>query len=320
EPAPTRIAPRCRHFGLCGGCDWQHIAYDAQLAFKTGIVREQLTRFAHLPDVEVRPCLPSPGDYGYRNTTRLAATEQGRAGYRVAGTNSVFVVEECPILEPALQVELKEVLALELEPGDEVALRVPADPLRVGAFDYHVSIESFFQVNTAMAARLVDEVMAVLAPKPGDVVLDLYAGAGLFTLPLAAAVGKAGRVLAVEAAQAAVADGQRNTAAWPQVGWFQGTVETAVAQASVTDTRWDHVLLDPPRRGVAKDALLAIAALRAPSLVYVSCDPATLARDTVILGGQGYRLLMAQPLDLFPQTAHVETVAQFVRADDDQPA
>jgi tRNA/tmRNA/rRNA uracil-C5-methylase (TrmA/RlmC/RlmD family) len=313
EAAPERTAPRCRHFGVCGGCDWQQIEDSAQVAFKTGIVREQLARLARLPHAEVRPCLPSPSSYGYRNSTRLAATADGRPGYRLRGSHTVFAVEECPILEPVLQGELEEVKQMTLEPGDEVSLRVPA-PIRVGAFEYRVGSDSFFQVNTAMAGRLVDETLAALSPRAGDRVLDLYAGVGLFTLPLAAAVGPGGRVLAVEAAASAVADGRLNSAGLPQVGWLEASVEQAVRSGEVHTGRWSHVLLDPPRRGVEKEALATIAGLRAPVLVYVSCDPATLARDTLLLRERGYRLTWAQPLDLFPQTAHIETVARFALA------
>ncbi len=313
EPAPERVIPACRHFGLCGGCTWQHVEYAAQLGFKHAIVREQLARIARLPDVEVRPCLPSPQPFGYRNTTRLATTAEGRAGYRVAGSHTVFPVQECPILEPALQADLETVRAMVLDPGDEVTLRVEADPIRVGAFDYTVSLDSFFQVNTAMAAHLVDAVMSALALQPGQRVLDLYAGVGLFTLPMAAQVGSAGHVLAVESAPSAIADGRRNSRSLPQVSWLETPVEEAVTRTELTRTLWSAILVDPPRRGVEKEALLALASLRAPTLVYVSCDPATLARDAALLTEQGYRLLSAQPLDLFPQTAHVETVATFAR-------
>lgn len=317
EQAPTRTAPRCRHVGLCGGCTWQHVEYGAQLAFKREIVREQLARIGRLPDVEVRPCLPSPNAFGYRNTTRLATTQQGRPGYRVAGSQSVFAVEECPILEPSLQAELDIVRAMVLAAGDEVTLRVHMQPLRVGAFDYHVSLDSFFQVNTAVAARLVDEVIDALALQPGQKVLDLYAGVGLFTLPMAALVGSAGSVLAVEASPTATADGRLNSRSLAQVNWLAAPVEEAVTRNEVAGTRWSALLLDPPRRGVEKQALLALAALGAPTLVYVSCDPATLARDAALLAAQGYQLRFAQPIDLFPQTAHVETVAVFRRAADE---
>jgi len=318
QPAPERVAARCRHFDRCGGCNWQHVEYTAQLAFKTNIVREQMARIARLPDANVRDCLGSPSPYGYRNTARLAVAPDGRVGYRMPASHEVLAIEECPILEPALQQELGELRGLRLDPGDEVVLRVPAEPLRVGKFDYFVSIDSFFQVNSAMAGQLVNEVMAALALEGGESVLDLYAGVGLFTLPIAAAVGRQGRVLAIESSPSAVADGRRNAAAFPQVAWLEARVEEGMARPEVAATGWQRLLLDPPRRGVDRDALRAMAALRAAVIVYVSCDPATLARDTQLLGEHGYRLHAAQPLDLFPQTAHVETVARFVLDDSTQ--
>ncbi len=315
-PAPERAAPACRHFGTCGGCSWQHATYAAQLGFKTAIVREQLARIGRLPDAEVRPCIASPAPYGYRNHARLAADPQGRAGYRMAASHTVFAVEECPILEWGLQEELEEVKTLRLEPGDEVLLRAPMQPIEVGAFTYWASEESFFQVNTGVAALLVDEVLAALRPQRGEAVLDLYAGVGLFTLPIAAAVmGRGGRVLGVEANATAVADARRALAAYPHATMLAATVEAGLRSAEVAGARWDAVLLDPPRKGVERAALERIAALEAERLVYVSCDPATLARDLALLREGGYATLYAQPLDMFPQTAHVECVALMSRKD-----
>lgn len=317
EASPERVAPACRHFGACGGCAWQHIDYAAQVRFKTEIVREQMARVARLPHADVRPCVPSPSPYAYRNSARMAAGPGGRAGYRAAGSHRVIPIAECPILEWGLQEELEEVRRLELEPGDEVALRVPMQPIAVGGFSYQVSPESFFQVNTAVAQLLAGEALRALALQPGEAVLDLYCGAGLFTLPAAAAVaGQGGRVLGIEANGSAAQDARRNLAAYGHASILTATVENALARAQVTSTRWDAVLLDPPRKGVEREALARVVALQAARIVYVSCDPATLARDAAILSEAGYRMVYAQPFDMFPQTAHVETVALFVAGEE----
>jgi len=165
-------------------------------------------------------------------------------------------------------------------------------------------------VNTSAAAALVREVMRALQPQPSDQVLELYSGVGLFTLPIAAA---AARVLAVEMNPRAVADARRNLAAHGLAHKARVVAAEAGAMLQRETARWSAVAVDPPRTGLERRVLDAIARLRPERLVYVSCDPATLARDAQRLVAAGYRLDYAQPLDLFPQTHHVEIVSRFVR-------
>lgn len=311
QPSPARMSPPCPYFGRCGGCDWQHAAYAAQLEYKTAIVREQLARIGKLPDAEVRTCVPSPQPYQYRNHARLAVDQHARPGYRAAGSHAVVAVDECRILEPALQLELQRVVrggSAAAPPGEEIELRVWADRIHVAGFDYLVSPGVFFQANTAIAERIVAEVVAAVAWRGCERVLDLYCGAGLFTVPLGR---KAATVVGVEANPAAAADARANLAAAGIDGEILAhDVATALAMSALA-AAWDVVVLDPPRSGVDAEAVARLTGLRAPKVVYVSCEPATLARDARLIGDAGYTLAHVQPFDMFPQTRHVESVAVF---------
>ena len=171
---------------------------------------------------------------------------------------------------------------------------------------YRVSAESFFQVNTIGAAALVEIVTAYADPQPGDVLLDAYCGAGLFALALAEL---AGEVIGVESSPSACEDFEFNAGDRPNISLHEGAVEQVLPALRSEGQRADIVVLDPPRAGAGPEVIRELAALGPRRMVYVSCDPATLARDAVHLAAAGYRLVEAQPVDLFPQTFHVETVA-----------
>lgn len=313
EASPNRVTPACPYFTRCGGCEWQHIPYPEQVRLKEQAVRTQLTRIGKLADPTVLACLPSPIAYGYRNHARLLQTAAGKVGYRAARSHEVVAIEACPILEPGLNEELRHLpLAGFPVAPDEVELRV-AMPIQIGSYHYVVAANTFFQVNTAVAAGLVREVLHGLALQGGEQVLELYCGMGLFTVPIAA---QAGYVLGVEANAAATADAKENVqhaGLHARVEFLTAPVELAVCEPAVTQRTWDAIVLDPPRAGITQPALTALLSLAAPKIVYISCDPATLARDAQILCTHGYVLRYAQPLDMFPQTHHVETVALFAR-------
>jgi 23S rRNA (uracil1939-C5)-methyltransferase len=314
--APHRVEPRCRYFGLCGGCEWQHIGYPTQLAYKSAIVEEQFRRIGKFENTVVLPCLPSPLPYGYRNRTRLACSECRRPGYRAANSHHLVEVDDCPVLEPALYRTLQSAARTDLDlREDEWLLRSQSPTIQVSNFTYTVSPDSFFQANTAIAARLVDELLARLALTGSERLLDLYCGVGLFTLPLSLRVA---HVTGVEANPSATADAHHNLAAlragFPKMAETQiltANVEDALTRPEITGHPWDVVVDDPPRAGVERAALQRIIDLHPQQIGYVSCDPATLARDARLLADSGYELGPIQPLDMFPQTHHVESVACF---------
>lgn len=286
-------------------------------------------------------------DFGYRNHVQFALSADGRPGFRRAASHEIVPIDRCLLLaEPldalhaALDLAWPELTGITLRAGrtgqalvllearsedlPELTLDLPAacavrtprgiQPLvgapwieeRVAGRRYRISAESFFQVNTVGAEALVETVRAYADVRPTDVALDLYCGVGLFALALA---DSAAEVIGVEAAPSAGDDFAYNAADLPHVSLHEGAAEDVLPALREHGQRVDVVVLDPPRAGAGEAVLRELAGLRPRRIVYVSCDPATLARDSVHLAAAGYRLIEVQPVDLFPQTYHVETVA-----------
>ncbi len=287
---PARVVPACPYFGRCGGCDWQHIAYAEQLRIKTAIVAEQLVRFGKLPEPTVLPCIGSPAAYEYRNHARLHAAADGGLGYRAARSHAIVPVADCPILEAPLRRQLAELARQEdSSPGSgEVELRSWASAIKVGDYTYRASPGAFFQANTAVAELLLEGVLAALAPRGSEHVLDLYCGVGLFTVPVGQRVAQ---IVGVESNSIAAGDAVHNVAAAGVPGHIiDQDVAEALRTPELTGQAWDAIILDPPRTGVDAPALDALSALGAARLLYISCEPSTLARDLRILAASGYRL------------------------------
>ncbi|MCS6772715.1 MAG: class I SAM-dependent RNA methyltransferase [Anaerolineae bacterium] len=316
RPSPDRVVPLCPHFANCGGCDWQHIAYDAQVRFKTEIVREQFARMGGIRDAPVRPCLPSPQPYGYRNRIQLVSAGEGRLGYRARHSHQVVPIAACPIAAPEINAWLRthppgdtsELVDLRLfNEGVQCAQPGMGGHCSVGAWTYFVPGEAFFQVNAAVASTLIREVLRALALTGQEHVLDLYCGVGLFTRPIAE---RARLTWGVESNPRAASAARQNLRGLT-ANVIAADVEAALQRATLRSIRWDAVVLDPPRAGMTREALQHLIALSCSRIVYVSCDPATLARDARSLLQAGYQLVEVQPLDMFPQTRHVESVALF---------
>lgn len=327
EPGPGRSDPLCAVFGVCGGCDWQHLAYPAQVEAKRAILRDAIERLARLPVPRRFAFHASPQPYGYRSRARVAA-ERGRVGFRRRRSHAVCATSRCPVLVPALDGPLASLAARPPAPNGEWELTAGSGgehcvaPLPVRDSASWVEIEvlgerlrvsagSFVQANEALREPLARCV--VEAAGSGALCLELFSGAGLFTLPLARSFA---RVVAVESQPRAVADLEDNlsSSAVPHVEIVAQTVEDAFASGALAALRPDAVVLDPPRSGLEEPARGELARLGAPRVVYVSCDPATLARDVAVLADRGYELESLDGFDLFPQTAHVEAVAVLRRA------
>ncbi|RMF84348.1 MAG: 23S rRNA (uracil(1939)-C(5))-methyltransferase RlmD, partial [Nitrospirae bacterium] len=254
---------------------------------------------------------PSPAPFAYRNHCRFHRAPGGW-GFRTRRGARVVRLDGCRLALPAIDAWLR---AMEGRPGPEqiavrclggaLATSLEPRPLEatVAGHRYRVSPGSFFQVNSLLLPGLVRLVVERLHLDGGETVVDAYAGVGLFTAPLAA---RARRVVAVEAGPAAAADARANLAPFANVEVVAGRVEAVVA---ALPERLDAVVLDPPRAGCAPGVLAAVAARRPDRIVQVACDTATFARDAGRLAALGYRLVEVVPVDLFPQTFHVETVA-----------
>jgi len=326
EPSPSRVEPPCPYFGRCGGCDFQQLSYEAQLEAKVSIIRDCLRRIARLEPPQDIPITASPSQWHYRARAQWQYDSlRTRLGYFERGSHRVCDVLECPVITSPLQEELSRLRAEMLEgllpeaaefqavAGDEGAsLTPPSGPnaarevsLRIGDFHYRFSAEGFFQINHELLPALI---AAALADSTGERALDLYCGVGLFTLPLAQ---RFTHVTGVEASPAALRFARTNledahfSNAVFECAKVSDWLRTNASQSAPVDL----LLLDPPRAGAEEDTIRSIINLNPRRISYVSCDPATLARDLKHLIEAGYRLDSIAAFDMFPQTHHVETVA-----------
>ena len=327
-PSPLRIEPPCPYFGRCGGCDFQQLTYEAQLAAKAEMIRDCLHRIARLESVPDFSVTPSPSEWRYRMcATWQIDRELQTIGYYERGSRRVCDVADCAVLQPELQARLEKVRAtewrefpeelkhLDVVEGENAVSFAPSFAefqtnelsLTVRGEVYHYNAETFFQINPSLLGTLIDFALADVA---GTRALDLYSGVGLFTLPLARVFES---VVAVEANPAAARFARRNLQ-------HAGLSNASVISATVTD--WfrntsvnpvDFVLLDPPRAGAESAVIQGILRLKLPRICYVSCDPATLARDLKKLFAGGYMVQSLNAFDLFPQTHHVETLVHLRR-------
>jgi len=281
--SPDRVVAPCPYAGpgLCGGCDFQHVSLPAQRALKAQVVQEQLRRLAGL-DVEV-VVEPVPGDHdglGWRTRQRYVPLPHGRRGMRKHRSHDVVPVDRC---------------LLEAADGPRYEVRDAS---------FAVAAGGFWQVHPGAPEALVAAVLEALAPQPGESALDLYAGVGLFSRFLLDAVGRDGRVCAVEADPAAVRLAKRNCP-----GLRATTGDVGAVLATEYDAPFDLVVLDPPRVGAKRKVVEQVVDRRPRAVAYVACDPAALARDVAVFAEHGYRLVNLRAFDLFPMTHHVECVA-----------
>ena len=321
-PSPLRIEPPCPYFGRCGGCDFQQLTYEAQLAAKGEMIRDCLHRIARLENVPQFVVTPSPNAWRYRmRATWQIDREQQAIGYYERGSRRVCDVADCAILVPELQATLEQVrgTAWNQFPDRLQHLNVATDENKVSfapAFagfnnnelrttirgeGYRYNAQTFFQANPALVGPLID---AALGDASGETAIDLYSGVGLFTLPL---LRRFRSVMSVEAVPTSARFARWNL---KDAGFDAASVnlENVADWFNSVSTPVDFILLDPPRVGAESDVIRAILDLHPPRISYVSCDPATLARDLKKLFGGGYTVQSLNAFDLFPQTHHVETV------------
>jgi len=325
-PSPVRMEPPCPYFGRCGGCDFQQLTYEAQLAAKAEMIRDCLHRIARLDNVPDIVVTPSPNEWRYRMRAMWQIDQEQRTvGYYERGSRRVCDVADCAVLRPELQAKLEEVRGTEwnqfppaLQHLDVVAgedgvsfappfakFQTNELSLTVAGEVYRYNAEAFFQINPSLLGPLIE---FALGDTSGARSLDLYSGVGLFTLPLSR---RFKNVLAVESNPAAARFARRNL---QRAGLSNAQVTTA------TVTGWfrtasrgpvDFILLDPPRAGAESAVIKGILDLHPRQISYVGCDPATLARDLKKLIAGGYAIKSIIGFDLFPQTHHVETVVRF---------
>lgn len=349
DASADRVYPRCPHFGpgRCGLCHWQHIDYDAQLLLKQDVLADQLARIGGFEDADVLPVIPSPQVWGYNYHMTMIAGENGQPGYPGVDEGRIILIEECHIIHPDL-LELYDRLDLQFDglrrlrlqidsDGDmmliltmaddnapELHLDVPVsvnmllsdnEPVSligeshsrytVNGHSFRVTAGSFFRPNVAQISNLVDVVMSALSLSGNEAVLDLYGGVGLFSAFIAP---HAGLVTLIESYPPAVTDAESNLEEFEHVDLIEGAVEDVLPGL---EDSYDAAVLDPPAEGLSVEVIDILAELRIPRLVYVSSDPATLARDAQRLNQKGYTLRGVQPIDFAPQTYYIDSVAVF---------
>ncbi|NYH45668.1 tRNA/tmRNA/rRNA uracil-C5-methylase (TrmA/RlmC/RlmD family) [Micromonospora jinlongensis] len=333
DPSPDRVEPPCPYArpGACGGCDLQHVAPGAQLAWKTAVVREQLVRLGGLTDVELDQlnvrveALPG-GLLGWRSRVRYAVDGADRAGLLKHRSHEVVPIDRCRIAHPAIQqlpvlterwpaAEAVETIAstggdvtvTEIRDGVPTPVSGPAEVREVAAGrDWTLPASAFWQVHPAAADTLCTAVLDLLDPQPGETGWDLYGGAGLFAAALAGRVGDA-RITLVESSRDGVEAARANLADLPQIEVVAARVETALTRRRITGPV-DVVVLDPPRSGAGAQVVRDIVAAGPRAVAYVACDPAAFARDVRTFTDLGWRLAALRGFDLFPMTQHVEQV------------
>ncbi len=309
SPSPERVSPECRYFGACGGCQYQHLAYPAQLRIKHKQISDLFERVGKISPGKIEPVLPCPSPYGYRNRIMIRSQWNGPAkkleiGYIRADNHFVEDIEECKIAEPALNEQIRQVRA---NPPPKGGIKVV---LRVQPENWEVPRDSFFQNNFFLLPKLVETVRSFLQTSGARHLIDLYCGVGFFGIEAADTVES---FVGVEYDQLAIQAAQKNLTARKI---SNGSFIAAQAEEVLPDLLKKYpaektaVLLDPPRKGCWPGLLQLLRETRPAQLIYVSCHPATMARDLNILCNDGvFELTRVQPLDMFPQTQHVECVA-----------
>jgi 23S rRNA (uracil1939-C5)-methyltransferase len=404
EYSPYRTEPQCQHFGMCGGCKWQHMQYSAQLQFKERSVTESLKRIAHIPEPPVEPIMGCENPFYYRNKMEFTftdrrwltaeehlkseATDRPGLGLHVAGAFAhVANLEECLLQnepanairnfvrdfalecgwsfqnvrhhngllrnliirnnpqgqfmvtvvfgedDPAVREMLFPVLLREFDcitslfycintklndaVSDQDFIHVSGDPflrMQLGHIEYCLGPKSFFQTNSTQAEVMCNVVRDMAGLTPEMLVYDLYCGIGSFSLFLAKQVRQ---VIGIEYIPEAIDDAISN-ASHNQItnaAFFAGDVRTLIGHEVITEHGTpDVIITDPPRAGMDAKVVEAMLAIGAPRIVYISCNPATQARDLELLAAR-YDVIKCQPIDMFPQTAHVENVALLERRD-----
>ena len=325
KSSPYRISVPCQYFGSCSGCQWQHISYPHQLDLKKRILSDKFKEFDSLKGVDVLPVRPAPNEFFYRNHARFTVRFGGQLGFSNRITRRFVRIDKCLLMAPdinealnGLQDKADETTNVSVRVGFATSDRLiqptllnPDIPFDTGqkwyiekmkGRQFRVASPSFFQVNTLQAEQMIDLVGDYLQLSGREILVDAYAGVGTFAAILAP---RSKRVIAIEESASAVKDGRIGTSDIGNIDYILGKSEEVLMDLNYSV---DALILDPPRIGCHPDALDAVMKSQPAKIAYVSCDPSSLARDLDILVRGGYRVEVVQPVDMFPQTYHIECV------------
>jgi 23S rRNA (uracil1939-C5)-methyltransferase len=349
DPSPERIQPKCSHFGVCGGCAYQHLSYPAQLQIKTDILRDQLIRIGKIQNPLVQPMVASPQEWNYRNNVQFHLSQAGKLGYIRANGRDMFPISECHLPEAALNSLWP---SLEFDPGlglERISLRLGMDNETMLVLESDAPEPPKLELEAALSVvHLAGDDVVVMA---GDGAMTMsvkdrafrVSAASFFQvntrlagemvqhlidhLPVspqttlldvycgvglfsAFFAGRVGRLIGIEASPSACEDFAANLDEFDNVELYEAPAEMALPSLEIHP---DVVIVDPPRAGLDVRALEALLSQNPACIAYVSCDPSTLARDAARLISGGYRLVQVTPFDLFPQTYSIESISIFER-------
>ena len=350
EPSPERIDPRCIHYGVCGGCHFQHMSYAAQLDAKRAILVDQLERLANIQKPAVVQTVPGPS-WNYRNFVQFHLAEDGRLGYVHQNQRQVLPIQECHLPETEINALWPQFEFVADSPVHRVGIRRGADEefllilegslaeppellveelpisvvlveeddlqvlagslslvMEIGGRSFQVSGNAFFQVNKVIAEQMITHLQEILPWNEVEEVWEIYSGAGLFSAFLAEMCR---RLVCIEASALACEDFSVNLDEFEHVSLYEGPAEEIVPHL---DGKPDVIVLDPPRSGLDVAVVDAILEKSPRWVIYIACDPATMARDGRRLATGGYRLVLATPFDMFPQTYHIESIGLWQKA------
>lgn len=330
QASEDRVEPPCQYSLQCGGCDWQHASLAAQRELKSAVVREQLGHLGKVLEVngepleefQVEALSNSETGLRWRTRNRYASIGDFGVGMRMPRSHNVIEIADCLIAvegsvslaESAIHLGEPEIQTAQSSSGQQVVVDARGGPWleeKVGERNWRIHASAFWQVHKDAPAVLVETVKKFAALQPGQSVLDLYSGSALFAASLCADVGERGSVVAVESSIDAVRDARRSCSDLPQIDLVTADVNKWLSANK--SEKFDVVVLDPPRAGAGAAVIDKVAQMAKYAIVYVACDPSSLARDTALLANEGWTLRKLRGFDAFPMTSHVECVAAFVR-------
>jgi len=349
ETSPDRISPKCKHFGICGGCHYQNLPYEKQLEIKTGILRDQLMRIGKVENPPVKSMVTCPTPWNYRNHVQFSLGELGRLGFQIPHSNRVIPISECHLPEPSIndfwhQLEFEpetdvERVSLRAGKEDDLMLVLESDSPEPPELEIEagISIAHIYEEHAVVlagndhivinvlgrdfkvSAASFFQVNTVMAGKMVEhLITNLPITNSLTVLDVYCGVGlfsaflasKCGYVIGIESSGSACEDFTVNLNEFDNVELYEGLAEDVIP---LLEAGPDIVLVDPPRAGLDKAVVDGILKLSPGLIAYVSCDPSTLARDAARLIHGEYKLKEITPFDLFPQTYHIESISIFER-------
>jgi tRNA/tmRNA/rRNA uracil-C5-methylase (TrmA/RlmC/RlmD family) len=324
KPSVQRTQPLCRYYGQCGGCSYQHINYESQLKIKQKQVEEAFLKIGRIAQPPVAEVIPSPRIYAYRGKAQLhaAKTSEGfKMGFMDITGGRIMDIERCEIMNETINLQIQQVRTKGdvsfdnsdltfwsglSENSEETTVRIVKDR------EFLVPRTGFFQSNLYLTDRMVDEVCRLMDQKKVGTIIDACCGSGLFSIFLAP---YARRMVGVEINEKSVNCARLNAERHgiENTEFICSDIEEFLRDQARKKDAVDVIILDPPRAGLSSVALAAISSLASQDVIYISCNPATQARDVKFLNEHGYDLQSLQPLDMFAQTEHIETIGLLQR-------